>query len=219
MKITKGLTFPLAILAFLSLIVYLAGLAAMQRECYATGFPLIQNNPGLSTPRAQSTNDNSAVGVAGAPAGVNLLGNSSPTGVFGMSNGSGNCTTVFRWYWFTFAFVLVTLLGLLVTAGTGLGLHFSRPFWIGMVTISTLLMMIASEAFLAFTNGAESLGLFGYWVNSLRCTAAGAIISVAFLVLLLMAIGTDWEHRRGAGRGVDKPTTAIAVPAGTVNTV
>lgn len=56
-------------------------------------------------------------------------GNADPNAAFGMSDGFGNCSKLFRFYWFTFAFVILVLLGLLVTTCTHMGLHFSRPFW------------------------------------------------------------------------------------------
>jgi hypothetical protein len=138
-----------------------------------------------------------------------------------------------RFYWFSWAFVFATLLGILVTAITGLGLHFSRPFWIGMLSVSTILMMIASEAFLAFTDLYEGIRPPGVadstapyadnWIRRIRTAAAGAIITTAFLVLLMMALGTDWEHRRGAGRD-DKlhtahHTTGVAVPVSNARVV
>eukprot|EP00879_Flechtneria_rotunda_P004963 GHRR01005239.1.p6 GENE.GHRR01005239.1~~GHRR01005239.1.p6 ORF type:complete len:104 (+),score=41.20 GHRR01005239.1:2159-2470(+) len=92
-----------------------------------------------------------------------------------------------------------------------------------MVAVSTVLMIIASEAFLAIAIAYDNTGLGGHWLHQARDTAAGAIITTAFLVFLLMAVGTDWEHRRGAdGRGAasEKPTTGVtgtgvgAAPAG-----
>jgi hypothetical protein len=47
------------------------------------------------------------------------------------------------------AFLFVTLLGAFIAAGPKHGLSSSRPFWIGMFAINTLLFMIASEAALA----------------------------------------------------------------------
>jgi hypothetical protein len=140
----------------------------------------------------------------------------------GMSDGFGSCRKVLRFYWFTFAFVIATLLGLAVTAAIKNSLHFSRPFWTGMVTISIVLMMIASEAFLGFTDlyeGGAGDRAFGPWVNRMRVTAAGAIISVAFLVFLLLGLGVDWENRiAGAGdvysRGKQQHTH-VATPVAT----
>lgn len=165
--LTRGLTWPFLLLALATLFVYMSGLAAVQHVCYDDGMP-----------------------------GINLNGNSSPSGVFGMSTGSFDCKRLYRFYWFSFAFVLVTLLGILATSTMNLGLHTSRPFWIGMLAVSTILMMIASEAFLAFTDLAEA-NSGGQWVHRMRATTAGAIMTVAFLIFLMMAIGTDWDNRRG----------------------
>jgi membrane-bound ClpP family serine protease len=159
----------------------MAGLAAIQNVCYNDGMP-----------------------------GISLNGDSSPIGVFGMSTGIVDCRRLYRFYWFTFAFVLVTLLGILVASVLSLGLIFSRPFWIGMLSVSTLLMMIASEAFLAFTDLAEAT-TSGQWINRIRTTTAGAIMTVAFLVFLMMAIGTDWERRRGNGTATSKPVAGTGV--------
>jgi len=93
---------------------------------------------------------------------------------------------------FIFAFVIVVLLGLLITTVTHLGLHFSRPFWVGMLAISALLMMVASEAFLGFEKmfkyGANEPG---WWRARWRTATAGAIMSVVSLILLMMAVGTE----------------------------
>jgi hypothetical protein len=99
---------------------------------------------------------------------------------------------MFRFYWFIFAFVMATLLGLAIAAAVKMALHFSRPFWVGMVTISALLMMIASEFFLGHDNAFDSTGGWAPWLhNRWRLATAGAIMSVVSLVLLLLAIGTE----------------------------
>jgi hypothetical protein len=87
---------------------------------------------------------------------------------------------------------MVTLLGLALCAAIKLALHWSRAFWVGMITISTLLMMIASEFFLGADNLFDSQGLFDKSMhNRWRAATAGAIMSVISLVLLLLAIGTE----------------------------
>jgi hypothetical protein len=43
----------------------------------------------------------------------------------------GICRHAFRFHWFSFAFVAATLIGMMIAAAIGMGLHFSRPFWIG----------------------------------------------------------------------------------------
>jgi len=106
----------------------------------------------------------------------------------GLSDTFANCSTVFRFYWFAFAFMTVTLCGLAIAASTRNGLHYSRPFWVGMVTVNVFLMMVASEAFLGY----EPLYEQTYWWRSrFRATVAGAIINVVWLVFLLMAVGTE----------------------------
>jgi hypothetical protein len=99
---------------------------------------------------------------------------------------------MFRFYWFIFAFVMVTLIGLALCAALKLALHWSRAFWVGMITISALLMMIASEFFLGADNAFDYSG----WGSSTmhhrwRTATAGAIMSVVSLILLLLAIGTE----------------------------
>lgn len=192
MKITKGISWPFLILSIASTLLFMAGLASLQHTCYNVG---------------------SWPGIGG--------GNSSPTAAFGMSDGFGSCRKVLRFYWFTFAFVIATLLGLAVTTAMKNSLHFSRPFWTGMVTISIVLMMIASEAFLGFTDlyeGPAGNNAFGPWINRMRVAAAGAIISVAFLIFLLMGLGVDWENRTGgaAYHGKHQP---VGVPATNVRVV
>lgn len=194
--LTHSLTWPFLLLSLASLTVFMAGLAATQQQCGTYGMPGITQ--GLGSQAASS----------------------SPTGVFGMSTGYRDCVRLHRFYWFSWAFVLATLLGILITAVLNWGLHHSRPFWIGMLAVSTILMMIASEAFLSFTDLVEGINPAGVadntgdgvdnWIRRFRTAAAGAIITTAFLVLLMMAIGTDWEHRRGHGRN-EKNFSGVAV--------
>ena len=61
-----------------------------------------------------------------------------------------------------------------------------------MLTISVLLMMIASETFLGF----EKMFKYGenepgWWLARWRTATAGAIMSVVSLILLLLAVGTE----------------------------
>lgn len=110
-----------------------------------------------------------------------------------MSSSFGECRRVMRFYWFTWAFVFVTLLSILATSFMGMGLHFSRPFWIGMLSVSTLLMMIASEAFLGWTDLAEASNLGGVrdntapyydsWIRRFRLATAGECNCVFRLII------------------------------------
>ena len=68
----------------------------------------------------------------------------------GMSDMFSNCGTVFRFYWWNFAFTCVTLISIGVTACTRLGLHYSRTFWVGMLTTCLFMNMVACEAFLGY---------------------------------------------------------------------
>ena len=99
------------------------------------------------------------------------------------------------------AFELIIILGAMITALTHWGLHYSRPFWIGMFSIATLLFMIASEAFL----GGLDADYYGSWGGShlarIRTAAAGAIMTVAANIFVLFALGTDWEGRKGKAHG------------------
>eukprot|EP00878_Enallax_costatus_P006767 GHUV01007093.1.p1 GENE.GHUV01007093.1~~GHUV01007093.1.p1 ORF type:complete len:186 (+),score=29.25 GHUV01007093.1:1121-1678(+) len=177
----------------------MAGLASIQYMCQDSETP----NVGTTTGTTGST-------TAVAPV--------TSMGVFGLSDSAANCRRMYRFYWFTFAFVLVTLLGLLVTSFMLGGLMTSRPFWVGMLAISTVLMMIASETFLAFTDFSEA-NSFGQWPNRIRTTTVGAIMSVAFLIFLMMAVGTDWrtdETATGTTRTgvVDKPMSGVGPGVG-----
>jgi hypothetical protein len=87
---------------------------------------------------------------------------------------------------------MVTLLGLAISAAIKMTLHFTRPFWVGMITISALLMMIASEAFLGLDNYYDSVNPLGSTDHHRwRTATAGAIMSVVSLILLLLAVGTE----------------------------
>eukprot|EP00878_Enallax_costatus_P009435 GHUV01009860.1.p3 GENE.GHUV01009860.1~~GHUV01009860.1.p3 ORF type:complete len:117 (+),score=29.67 GHUV01009860.1:36-353(+) len=94
----------------------------------------------------------------------------------------------------------------------GAGLHYSRPFWIGMLAVSTVLMMMMCETFI----GMHYLVTFEAWDRSIDAILAGAIATTVGLVLLMMAVGTDWEHRRGHdSHHTDKGhsgVTGVAVP-------
>jgi len=105
----------------------------------------------------------------------------------GLSDTFAHCGTVFRFYWFAFAFMTVTLCGLGITASTRMGLNYSRPFWVGMVTVCIFLMMVASEAFLGY----EPIYEQTWWLYRFRATVSGAIINTIWLVFLLMAVGTE----------------------------
>jgi hypothetical protein len=86
-----------------------------------------------------------------------------------------------------------------------------------MLAVSTVLMMMMSETF----TGLHYLEEGSAWYHSLRATLAGAIATVVGLVLLMMAVGTDWEHRRGHGDD-DKAhsgITGVAVPVQNVRVV
>jgi uncharacterized membrane protein len=86
-----------------------------------------------------------------------------------------------------------------------------------MLAVSTVLMMIMSETF----TGIHYLEDGSSWFSALRAILAGAIMTVVGLVLLMMAVGTDWEHRRGHGDH-DKAHSGItgaAVPVQNVRVV
>jgi hypothetical protein len=85
----------------------------------------------------------------------------------------------------------------MITAVTHLGLHYSRPFWIGMFSIATLLFMIASEAFLAGLDADRYGSVGGTNLARMRVAAAGAIMTVAANIFVLFGLGTDWEGRKG----------------------
>jgi multisubunit Na+/H+ antiporter MnhB subunit len=62
-----------------------------------------------------------------------------------------------------------------------------------MLAVSTVLMMIACETY----TGMQHLNEGWPWYRSLNAVLAGAVMTTVGLVLLMMAIGTDWEHRSG----------------------
>eukprot|EP00882_Tetradesmus_deserticola_P000144 GHRQ01000162.1.p1 GENE.GHRQ01000162.1~~GHRQ01000162.1.p1 ORF type:complete len:188 (+),score=51.31 GHRQ01000162.1:233-796(+) len=177
MKLTKGLTWPLLLLTFASLLVFMGGLASIQHNCYR-------------------------------PTGLGVAANSA----FNLSDPNfALCSRVYRLHWFTFAFVAATLIGLMIAAAMGAGLHYSRPFWIGMLAVSTVLMMIMCETFV----GMQRIEEFLPWESAIDAILAGAIATTVGLVLLMMAVGTDWEHRRGHDSHDEKYQSGIggvAVP-------
>jgi hypothetical protein len=67
-----------------------------------------------------------------------------------MSDRFANCGSAFRFYWWNFAFTCVTLLSIGIAACTRLGLHYSRAFWVGMITTCLFMNMVACEAFLGY---------------------------------------------------------------------
>jgi hypothetical protein len=80
-----------------------------------------------------------------------------------------------------------------------------------MLSVSTVLMMIMCETFVGILHLNSAAG----WYSPVATTLAGAVMTVTGLILLMMAVGTDWEHRRGHGDHNDKPVsgvTGVAVP-------
>lgn len=109
----------------------------------------------------------------------------------GLSSSFSNCSTVFRFYWFAFAFVTVTIISILLATGSKWGLHYARPSVTSLVTICVVLMMIASEAFTGYETVYDSFALNDWWHARFRSTCAGAIMTVVWLILTLMAVGTE----------------------------
>lgn len=205
LKTTKGLTWPFLALAMATSVVFMAGLAALQAGCGSLTLP------------GQGT------GAASA-SGAGLFNNA----VFGASD--PGCYRMFRFYWFSWAFVFATLIGLFICTALTLALHWSRAFWVGMLSVSILLMMIASEFFVGADNAFDSGSTWssGSMHARWRTTEAGAIMSVVSLILLLLGIGTDWDryghgsHHRGYDDKVTGPTTATTTgvaPASNVRVV
>lgn len=87
-----------------------------------------------------------------------------------------------------------------------------------MLAVSTMLMMIMCETFTGVLHLNSAFG----WYSPVAATLAGAVATVTGLVLLMMAVGTDWEHRRGHHGNHDKPVsgvTGVAVPVQNVRVV
>ncbi|GBF99279.1 membrane transporter [Raphidocelis subcapitata] len=205
---TRVLSWPTLLFTFATWAVFLAGIACLQHNC-ADGTTGTGQVPYGSTPSTSTF-------------GLN--------GVFGWSP-TVPCTRLFRFYWFIIAFLFVTLLGAFIAAAPKYGLSSSRPFWIGMFSLNALLYMIASEAMLSALD--VTTFTVGQPQSCMRTAAAGAIMTVAGCIFLLLTIGTDWEnrgrHRTGeerkapAGVGYRRgeeglPTTA-GTPAGTAGPV
>lgn len=200
-NLTKGLSWPFLILALATWAVFLAGVASLQNIC------------------ADGTTGTSAGGDTAAGALQSIRGMNRNTGglenTWGFSAGPVPCARLYRFYWFMVAFQFVVLVGAMITAATAWGLHYSRPFWIGMFSIATLLMMIASEAFLAGLDADRYSG--GDHLTRMRLAAAGAIMTAAANIFLLFSIGTDWEGRknRTPGKGEMERGGIALAPVGT----
>jgi uncharacterized spore protein YtfJ len=194
--LTKGLTWPFLLLALATWAVFLGGLASLQNVCndYTTQYGDQRGAPG-GAGAGGTGNPNALANVQGQS-----LNTAGLLNVFGFSAGPVPCTRFYRFYWFMMAFELIIILGAMVTAVTRLGLHYSRPFWIGMFSIATLLFMIASEAFLAGLDADAYGSIGGTNLARMRTAAAGAIMTVAANIFVLFAIGTDWEGRKGTGK-------------------
>ena len=191
----KGLTLPLVLFAFAVWAVFLAGIASLQSSC----------NDG-----SRPVGDPSDVPAAG-------LNTAGLTGVWGFSSNVLVCSQLFRFYWFIAAWQFVVLLAALITSFIGhVPLAATRAFWVGMFTISSLLFMIASEAFLAGIS-ARVYGAGDYHLLArIRTAAAGAIMSVVASVFLILAIGTDWDRSSGVYHKHDRSAMTGAPTGPTV---
>lgn len=110
----------------------------------------------------------------------------------GMSSTFGDSGTFFRFYWFCFAFVTFTLFCIFLATFSRWGLHFARAVVSNLVAICVVLMMIAAEAFTGYEMVYDllDLGNYTWWHARFRSACAGAIMTVVWLILLLMAVGT-----------------------------
>ncbi|KIZ01832.1 hypothetical protein MNEG_6128 [Monoraphidium neglectum] len=199
--LTRVMSWPALVFTFCTWVVFLAGIASLQRTCADGTTGLGQTQARTITALLRPGRDpGCCVPYQAAPDNLNTFGTQ---GIFGWSGSVLPCLRLFRFYWFMIAFLLVTLLGAFVASGPKYGLSSSRPFWIGMFTINTLLFMIASEATLAALDSSPFSS--GQPLMSMRTAAAGAIMTVVGCIFLLLTIGTDWENRRGRA-GVAKTT-------------
>ena len=85
----------------------------------------------------------------------------------------------------------VTLAGILIALCTRLGLHYTRPFWVGMIAVCIFMMMVACEAFLGYEDIYELAYAYSTGLARARTVVAGAIINVIWLIFLMMAVGTE----------------------------
>lgn len=158
---------PLALLlllagAFIPIILYVAGLAALQSQC---------------------NRDYSLVGQNSLPQNTAWL-----DGNTGFSGQVLPCSKVYRWSWFIFAFECVVLLSILIATVMGRLWHF-RLAGLALMAIATMLFMMQSEAFLTTTSITSYEG--GVWKHRANVTAAGAIMMVVADVLIMLAMGID----------------------------
>jgi hypothetical protein len=181
-SVHKSMAIPFLFLLLASWALYTAGLASVQASCTdgTTG-----RGPG--GPR----------GEPGVAASSPTLNTDQLQSTFGYSAGVLVCSTLYRFYWFIVAFALVmTLVALVVAMAPGVGLAATRAFWTSVFAIVAVLFMVASEAHLA------ALSSPGFVEDvprrRMRTAAAGAIISVVFSILSMMAIGSVWGDERAA---------------------
>lgn len=192
----KKAAVPLLLFALVCWVVYIAGLASSQASC-------TDGTTGAASP------------LRGLPNQLNTFGLNS---VHGFSANVLPCSTVFRFFWFIAAWEFVVVLAALITTPMRAGLHITRPFWVGMFAISTVLFMLASDAFLSGVSAVD--GVNNSAVRRMQTTAAGAILTTVANVFLLLAIGTEWERHTGDNapglghrkRGVAGQHDQIAVP-------
>lgn len=74
---------------------------------------------------------------------------------------------------------VVVVAALVVVSRIQSGLHSARPFWAGMFAISTMLFMLASDAFLTGISAVDTSGVSAgvSAQRRMQTTAAGAIIT------------------------------------------
>ncbi|KAI8465550.1 MAG: hypothetical protein J3K34DRAFT_525279 [Monoraphidium minutum] len=175
---TRGITWPALVLFGLSWGTFLAGIILLQLNCN-------DGTTGQGTAQVPQTS---------TPDNLDTMGT---TGVWGFSGRVLPCTRLFRFYWFMIAFGLVTLVGAAIAGLGRRGLRRARPFFVGMFAVNAVLFMIASEAMWTAYDVNPLSGTTG-----LRVAIAGAIATAAAAIFVMLAAGTDWEHRsrRHAGR-------------------
>lgn len=108
---------------------------------------------------------------------------------------------------------MVALVGLVVTFCIPYGLLASRLFWIGMWAVSSVLYIIVSDALLDTLAEMQSYNV-GNELPHTRATLAGAIMTAAGNVFLLLALGTDWPSHEydDDERACSRKNRATATP-------
>lgn len=97
------------------------------------------------------------------------------------------CSNYYRFFWFIMAYQFVTIVAGVLATIIAHGVSHTRILLFALFTISTVLLMLAAETFLAYVSDTVYTDRL---VTAYRVTAAGAIMTVVANMLVLIVLGT-----------------------------